>query len=374
MKAIEIRIYPNQQQRNIIHQTFGCVRFLWNQFLGMSVDRYRNNPDLAAVSQYGYNYLIPAMKNQYNWLKLVDSTSLQIVSQNLANAYKRFFKTKRGFPKFKVKRFERRSYQSKGTCVQIDAGHLKLAKLGIVKARNHRFVTGKIKEFTIKQTKSGKYFAVLIYESENQTFEKTGKTIGIDLGVSDLVIGSKDDIRFKTIRFDKIWHDRLAYWQRRHARRLRLAKAKGLDVNACQNVEKAKLMVAKYHEKIANARKNYLHHISKQLINDYDAIYMEDLKTLNMMKNHNLAQAIANQSWRELRTQLDYKSKLYGRYFAVVNPYKTSQWCSDCGYDDGYHALHIREWTCPNCHVLHDRDVNAAKNIERLGLEQTLVK
>lgn len=373
MKAAEIRIYPNQEQKNLIHKTFGSVRFLWNQFLGTSIERYQNNKELYPLTQYGYNYLIPALKLEYPWLKEVDSTSLQIVSQNLANAYKRFFKTKKGFPNFKSKRFERRSYQSKSTCVQMDQTHLKLAKLGIVKAKNHLMVKGKIKEFTIKQTKSGKYFAVLIYESENQTLEPTGKSIGLDMGVSDLLIGS-DELRFKTIRFDKIWAEKLTYWQRKQARRHRLAKEKGLDINECKNVQAAKKMAAKYHEKIANSRKNYLHTISKYIVQNYDFIFMEDLKTSNMMKNHKLAQAIANQSWRELRQQLEYKSEKYGRTFATVNPYKTSQWCSHCGYDDGKHELDIREWTCPNCKTHLDRDVNAAKNIERLGLERALVK
>lgn len=373
MKAIQIRIYPNEEQKALIHKTFGSVRFLWNQFLGMSIERYENNSSLPALSQYGYNYLIPALKTEYPWLKEVDSTSLQVVSGNLSNAYKKFFKSKKGFPKFKSKRFERNSYQSKSTCVQTDERHLKLAKLGIVKAKNHLMVEGKIKEFTIKQSKSGKYFAVLTYESENQTLEQTGKTIGLDMGVADLIIGS-DGLRFKTIRFDKIWEEKLVYWQRKFARRHRLAKSKGIEIDESKNVQKAKQMVAKYSEKIAHSRKNYLHHISKYLVMNYDSIFAEDLNTSGMMRNHNLPRVIANQSWRELRIQLEYKSEMYGRHFSVVNPYKTSQWCSSCGHDDGKHELSIREWTCPSCHTHHDRDINAAKNIEKLGLEQALIK
>jgi len=133
-------------------------------------------------------------------------------------------------------------------------------------------------------------------------------------------------------------------------------------------------MVAKYHEKVRNTRMNYLHHISKRLAKAYDTICIENLRTSNLMKNHNLARIIANQSWRELRLQLAYKCELYGKTLIVVNPYKTSQICSSCGHDDGKHGLEIREWTCPNCGSQHDRDVNAARNIKQLCLEQALVK
>ncbi|MFA6832993.1 MAG: RNA-guided endonuclease TnpB family protein [Bacteroidaceae bacterium] len=122
-------------------------------------------------------------------------------------------------------------------------------------------------------------------------------------------------------------------------------------------------MVAKYSEKIANQRNNYLHNLSKQLVEQYDMIKIEDLKAKNLMKNHKLARAIANQSWRELRSQLEYKCAWYGKQLVAVNPRKTSQICSDCGHDDGKHTLDIRQWTCPNCGIHHDRDINAAKNI-----------
>jgi len=133
-------------------------------------------------------------------------------------------------------------------------------------------------------------------------------------------------------------------------------------------------MVAKYSEKISNQRKNYINKITKELIMEYDFIVIEDLKTKNLLKNHKLSRAISNQSWNMIRNMLIYKSEFYGKRVELVNPYKTSQICSLCGYDDGKHALNVRQWTCPNCGKHHDRDINAAKNILNLGLGRALVK
>lgn len=130
-----------------------------------------------------------------------------------------------------------------------------------------------------------------------------------------------------------------------------------------KNYMKAKVMVAKYSEKVANQRRDYLQKISTELVAAYDVIKLEDLKTKGLMRNHNLARAITNQSWRELRLMLEYKAAWYGKEVMAVSPYKTSQRCSECGYDDGKHELNVREWTCPQCHAHHDRDINAAKNI-----------
>lgn len=135
------------------------------------------------------------------------------------------------------------------------------------------------------------------------------------------------------------------------------------DLSNFKNYQKAKMMVAKYSEKITNQRNNYLHVLTKTLVKQYDVIKIEDLKTKNLLKNHKLARAIANQSWRKLRSQLEYKCAWYGKQLVIVNPHKTSQICSNCGYDDGKHTLEVRHWMCPKCGINHDRDVNAAKNI-----------
>ncbi len=185
---------------------------------------------------------------------------------------------------------------------------------------------------------------------------------------------TSDGKKYPTVRFDKLLADRKHYWERKLARRRRQAEkeiawdrhnqvVEPRTLADFKNYQKAKIMVAKYSEKIANQRNNYLHQLTKQLVTNYDVIKIEDLKAKNLMKNHSLARAIANQAWRKLRLQLEYKCIWYGKELKVVNPYKTSQLCSNCGYDDGKHPLEIREWTCPQCQTHHDRDINAARNI-----------
>lgn len=193
------------------------------------------------------------------------------------------------------------------------------------------------------------------------------------MGIADLMITS-DGVKYPTIRFDKILSKKKHYWEKRLTRRRLQAQAQIAwdkhnkvlvphELSNFKNYLKAKRMAAKYNEKIANQRNNYFHKLTKSLVETYDVIKIEDLKVKNLLKNHKLARAIANQSWRMIRTMLEYKCAWYGKQLVTVNPRKTSQICSSCGYDDGKHTLDIRKWTCPQCGAHHDRDINAAKNI-----------
>lgn len=298
---------------------------------------------------------------------------MQATNHDLVAAYKRFFKTHEGFPKFKSRKYPKQSYQSKMGIRIIDEHHLRLPKLGIVRFRCGRAITGKIKSATVRQSSTGKFTAILLVETDVQQLNKTSRHVGIDMGVSDLMITS-DGVKYPTIRFDKRLAHRKHFWERKLARRRRLAEkeiawdhhsqvVEPRTLADFKNYQQAKVMVAKYNEKIANQRDNYLHQLTKQLVTNYDVIKIEDLKAKNLMKNHKLAQSIANQSWRKLRRQLEYKCVWYGKELKAVNPYKTSQICSHCGYDDGKHSLEVRKWTCSQCQTYHDRDINAAKNI-----------
>ncbi|WP_137631683.1 RNA-guided endonuclease TnpB family protein, partial [Secundilactobacillus hailunensis] len=220
---------------------------------------------------------------------------------------------------------------------------------------------------------TGKFYAVILVDTDIKPLAKTGNPVGIDLGVADLMITS-DGVKYPTIRFDKRLSKKQHYWEKRLARRRLQAQqeiawdkhnkvSEPRELADFKNYQKAKRMVAKYAEKIANQRNNYLNTLTKTLVAQYDVIKIEDLKTKNLLKNHKLARAIANQSWRELRRMLEYKCAWYRKQLVAVNPRKTSQICSSCGYDDGKHTLDIRQWTCPNCGVSHDRDINAAVNI-----------
>lgn len=375
-KGIKLRIYPNLEQQQQIVDNFGCCRFVWNQMLNMQIERYKNNPDSKFLNGFTMNMLLKQVKSEYPWLKQVDSTSLQDTCETLAITYQRFFKKQNGYPKFKSRKYPKKSYKSKmitNNIRLVNNHYLKLPKLGIMKFKG-RLTTDKIKSATIKLSPSGKFYCVLLTECENQTsLDKTNKNVGLDMGIADLIITS-DGVKYPTIRFDKILAHKKHYWERRLARR-RLQAQREIawdihnkvvephEMSDFKNVEKARIMVAKYSEKIANQRKDYLHQLTKQLVEQYDVIKIEDLKTKNLLKNHKLAPAIANQSWRELRSQLEYKCAWYGKQLVTVNPRKTSQICSNCGYDDGKHTLGIRQWTCPQCGINHDRDINAAKNI-----------
>lgn len=374
LKAVKTRIYPNSQQRAKIIANFGYCRFVWNQLLAMQKQRYANGG--RYVNEFDMNYLIKALKQEFTFLKAAESTSLLHVSRDLHHAYQKFFKEHQGFPKFKSRKFPKQSYQcnSVNHNIQvISANRLKLPKLGNLRFKCGQVISGNITNVTIRLSATGKFYAILLVDTEIEKLPKVTSKVGIDMGITDLVITS-DGVKYPTIRFDKVLAKKKHYWEKRLARRRRQAQKEiawdqhnkviePRELSDFKNYLKAKRMVAKYNERIANQRNNYLHHLSKQLIAQYDVIKIEDLKTKNLLKNHKLARAIANQSWRTLRSQLEYKCAWYGKQLVTVNPRKTSQICSNCGYDDGKHTLDIREWTCPHCGISHDRDINAAKNI-----------
>lgn len=386
LKGQKLRIYPNKYQQGLIEYNFGANRFIWNQMLDMLIKRHENNPDCNFLNAFALNNLLKQLKIEYPWLKKSESTSLQSTNHDLIEAYKRFFEKSHRFPKFKSKKYPKQSYQSKyvGKNIAVLGNKIKLPKLGTVKFKTGKPIPNIIKSVTIKKSFTGKYYAVLLVECENQIFDKNNNTIGLDMGVADLIIDSNGK-KYSTIRFDKILASKKRVWERKLARRRNRAlkdiqyhKRYGLtapkDISQYKNYIKAKIMVAKYNEKIANQRRDYLNKITTTLVRENDLIVIEDLKTKNMIKNHKLARSIANQSWREIRLMLEYKCRWYEKQLVVINPFKTSQICSKCGYDDGKHTLDVRQWTCPKCGIEHDRDINAAKNIENKGLEQALVK
>ncbi|VDG23491.1 RNA-guided endonuclease TnpB family protein [Lactiplantibacillus mudanjiangensis] len=374
LRAIKTRIYPNITQQDKIISNFGCCRFVWNQLLNMQIKRHNNGG--SYVNEFGMNYLIKCLKQEYSFLKQAESTSLLHVSRDLNQAFQKLFKEHAGYPKFKSRKFPKQSYQSNAVnhnVTQTNQCHIRLPKLGNIAFKSGRQITGKIKNVTIRLSATGKYYAIVLVDNDVRKLPKTKQSVGIDMGVSDLMITS-DQVKYATIRFDKALSRKKHYWEKRLARR-RLQAMKEIawnhhnkvlaprELNDFSNYRKARTMVAKYNEKITNQRRNYLHNLTKQLVAQYDVIKIEDLKTKNLLRNHKLARAIINQSWRELRSQLEYKCDWYGKQLVTVNPRKTSQICSSCGYDDGYHGLLIRQWTCPKCGVSHDRDINAAKNI-----------
>lgn len=362
LKSYKYRIYPNKQQEEQIQKTFGCCRFVYNQTLVYRKELYEMKKE--SINKIACNnYVNQVLKKKYIWLKEVDKFALTNSVYNLDFAYQKFLKEHTGYPKFKSKRNNRKSYKTNSTNgnieVSSDINKVKLPKLKWVKASIHREFTGIIKSAAISQAPSGKYFVSILVEAEYIPMESTGCMIGIDLGIKDLLITS-DGEKFGNIRTTIKYEDRLAKEQRKLAH-----KQKG-----SKNYQKQRIKVACIHEKIHNTRIDNLHKISHKLISDNQVIVSEDLAVSNMVKNHNLAKAIYDCGWYELTRQLQYKSDWNKRQYIKIGRFvPSSQLCSDCGYQNpDTKDLSVREWTCPMCGAIHDRDVNAAKNILKEGL------
>ncbi|SHK67547.1 IS200/IS605 family element RNA-guided endonuclease TnpB [Hespellia stercorisuis] len=359
-KGIKFRIYPNREQQNIMNQTLGCCRLIYNKGLAMRNEAYQNG------NKIGYSQtsaMLTALKkhDDFSFLKTVDSIALQQSLRDLDRGFVNFFQKRARHPQFKSKHNRHQSYRTinQGDNIRIASKYIKLPKLGYVKVRQSMEV-GKINNVTIEHTPTGKYFAVLNVEFEPQPMIRQGGTIGIDVGIKEFYSDSNGNHVPNPKYLEKSMRKLI-----REQRKLS-CKQKG-----SKNCNKQRIKVALVHEKITNQRKDFLQKQSTMLIRENQTICIEDLKVKNMMRNHKLAQHISSASWSKFFDMLSYKSVWYGNNIVKVpTMYPSSQTCSCCGFKNPLiKNLAIRNWECPECQTKHDRDTNASINILNKGLQ-----
>jgi len=358
-KGVKFRAYPNKEQENLINQTLGCCRLIYNKGLAMRNDAFANG------KKVGYNQTSAMLtdlkkKDAFSFLKSVDSIALQQSLRDLDRGFKNFFEKRAKHPQFKSKHNHHQSYRTinQKDNIRIVGKYIKLPKLGYVKIKQSMEV-GHINNVTIERTPTGKYFVVLNVDFEPEMKPNNGSSVGIDVGIKCFYSDSNGNIVENPKYLEKSTK-KLIREQRRLSR-----KQKGSN-----NRNKQRIKVAKVHEKINNQRNDFLQKQSTMLVRENQTICIEDLNVKGMIRNHKLAKSIASVSWSKFFTMLEYKATWYGNeIIKVPTMYPSSQTCSCCGYKNPLvKNLSVRKWECPNCHTKHDRDTNASINILNKGL------
>ncbi len=357
-KARKYRIYPTSSQKELIHKHCGSVRFLYNLALETKTMAYLGSK--VNLSRYDLQKQVVDLKKELPWLKETNSQSLQAALLDLDTAYSNFFKGRADFPKFK-KKSNRGSFNVPQN-VKVEDGKLIIPKFKEgIKIKLHRDLVGTIKQATVSFTPTGKYFVSILCETKEEIPTKVpiteNTTIGIDLGIKDFAITSDGEV-FENPKYLRKAQSKLKYVQRKYS------KHKG---------KRTKKKLAKLHEDVVNKRKDFLHKVSSKLISENQTIALETLAVKNMVKNHNLAQAISDAGWSTFVSMLEYKADWYGKNILKIGRFDpSSKTCSNCGTINKELTLKDREWTCSSCSTVLDRDINAAINIKSFALKNNL--
>lgn len=368
LKAYKYRIYPTEDQKVLFSKSFGCCRYVYNWALNIKIEVYKSKKETLS-NVYLTNLMKSELKRDNKWLTEVNSQSLQSSLRNLDTAYKNFFLDKKvGFPRFKSKKSKQSFHCPQHCNVDFKRNVLNIPKAKDIPIVLHRKFKGTIKTVTISMTPCGKYFASILVDTDIKELPvskvQPETTLGIDLGIKTLIVGSNDPTFENPKNLEKCLI-RLKMLQKRLSH-----KQKGSS-----NCNKARIKVARLYDHITNCRKDNLHKITYVLTHDNQVrtICIEDLNVKGMVQNHHLAQAISDASFGMFRAMLEYKCKWYGINLIKIDRFApSSKTCSKCGYIYKGLKLSERNWTCPECNTHHDRDLNAAFNIKYFGLNKAL--
>jgi putative transposase len=357
LRSYKVRLYPTKQQQESLAKSFGCCRWYWNHSLALTNETYRSTG--KGLSRGDIQKLLPNLKKEHEWLKDVYSQCLQVVALNLSKAFLNFFEKRAKYPNFKSK--HGRQSISYPQNVKIEGDYLKLpGKIGKVYAKFSKEFEGKIKTVTVSKLQCGEYYASLLVDDGKELPEKSteGKAIGIDLGITDFVVTS-DGSKFNN---PKWFHKRERNLKRKQQSLAR--KAKNSNTR-----DKARVLVAKVNHKVSRCREDFLHKLSRRIVDENQVICVENLNVKGMVKNHNLSKAINTAGWGMFCTMLKYKAEQEGKvYLEVDRFFPSSKTCNNCLHQISELPLDVRAWTCSNCGTHHDRDINAALNIRNEGL------
>jgi len=363
LKAYKYRIYPNKIQKEQIKQHFGACRFVYNWALETKIKEYQ--VDKHHISRFELqSILVKEIKPANDWLKNANSQSLLATLINLESAFTRFFREKKGFPNFKSKKNPVQSFQiPQHYIVDFEESNVKLPKIGKVKASLSREFKGVCKTATVSRSSTEKYYISILVDDGKELPEKQffndENVIGIDIGIKYFATLSTGE-KIENPKYLKNSLQRLKILSRRLSR-----KQKGSN-----NYKKAKLKLSVLHEKITNQRNDFQHKLSLKLVRENQAIALETLNVQGMIKNHCLAQSIADAGWSSFVNKLTYKAEWYGKTILRIGQFKpSSKLCNVCGYHNKELTLTVREWKCPECGAFHDRDINAAINIKKFSLQ-----
>jgi len=369
LKAFKYRIYPNRKQSEMLNEHFGATRFVYNWGLEKKTEAYQQESKTLSCFELINN--LKQLKVDEPWLKTVNSQSLQAVLRNLDNAYTKFFREKKGFPRFKSRHNPKQSFQCPQACsVNWESGTLSIPKIKNIKAKLHRKFEGQIKTVTISRSATGNYYASILVENDvplpKKAELKIEDSVGIDVGLSRFLTAS-DGMIVENPQFLKKSSDRLAYEQYRFSK-----MKKGSAGRA-----KQKKRIARLHEHVSNQRRDFLHKVTARLVGESQAttFCIEDLSVKNMQKNHRLAKSISDASWGMFFDFLKYKCEWNGKNLLDIGRFDpSSKTCSSCGTINKELKLSDRVWTC-SCGAVHDRDLNASINIKKMAFsKQNLIR